>query len=299
MAALAIERVLREAGAPEGVFQALLIGSDAVPPIIRDPRVAAVTLTGSEHAGAAVAQVAGAALKPSVLELGGSDPFLVMPSADLDKAAETAVTARMINNGQSCIAAKRFIVHADVYERFRDAFAARIAALAVGDPMASATEVGPLATLQIRNDVAEQVEASLAQGARAIVAPGTIDGPGFFYRPGLLEAPPEGSPAHDDELFGPVASLFGVPDLDAAIALANASRYGLGSSIWSQDGAEIAAAVDGLAAGATFVNAMVASDPRLPFGGVKASGYGRELARDGIRAFVNRKTVSGSGPLGK
>jgi succinate-semialdehyde dehydrogenase/glutarate-semialdehyde dehydrogenase len=297
IAALAIERVVREAGAPEGVFQTLVIGSDAVPAIIRDARVAAVTLTGSEGAGSAVAGVAGEALKPTVLELGGSDPFLVMPSADLAKAAEAAIAARMINNGQSCIAAKRFIVHTDIYASFRDAFAARITALKVGDPMLAETQVGPLATAQIRAGLAEQVEQTLAQGALAVVTPGVVDGRGFFYRPGLLEEPPEGSPAFSDELFGPVASLFRARDLDHAIRIANASRYGLGSAIWSQDEREIAAAIDGLEAGATFVNAVVASDPRLPFGGVKASGYGRELARDGIRAFVNRKTVSGGGAL--
>jgi succinate-semialdehyde dehydrogenase/glutarate-semialdehyde dehydrogenase len=297
MAALAIERVVKEAGASDGVFQTLVIGSDAVPAIIRDSRVAAVTLTGSEGAGAAVARAAGEALKPSVLELGGSDPFLVMPSADFDKAVEAAVAARVINNGQSCIAAKRFIVHADVYARFRDAFAARIKALQVGDPMEAATQVGPLATAQIRDGVARQVEESIARGALAVVAPGVIEGRGFFYRPGLLEEPPEGTPAFADEVFGPVASLFRAQSLDHAIAIANATRYGLGSAIWSQDEAEIAQAVDGLEAGMTFVNAVVASDPRLPFGGVKTSGYGRELARDGIRAFVNRKAVSGGGAL--
>jgi succinate-semialdehyde dehydrogenase/glutarate-semialdehyde dehydrogenase len=291
-AAREIERVFRDAGAPEGVFQTLLIGSPEVEGVIRDPRVAAVTLTGSEKAGAAVARVAGDALKPSVLELGGSDPFIVMPSADVEKAAAAAVTARMINNGQSCIAAKRFFVHADVYDRFRDAFADRIAKLATGDPMKPKTDVGPLATRQIREGVDDQVKDSIAAGARALVEPKVIDGPGFFYRPGLLEEPPAGAPAADDEVFGPVAALFRVKSLENAIARANASRYGLGSALWTREKVDVRAAVAGLEAGATFVNAIVASDPRLPFGGVKASGYGRELGRDGVRAFVNRKAVS-------
>jgi succinate-semialdehyde dehydrogenase/glutarate-semialdehyde dehydrogenase len=251
-----------------------------------------VTLTGSEPAGAAVAGAAGEALKPSVLELGGSDPVIVMPSADFDAAVEACVGARIINNGQSCIAAKRFFAHSDIYERFRDAFVARFEALTVGDPMDRAHAVGPLATAQVREDLDGQVEASVAAGAKRLTGAHPIEGAGFYYRPGVLEAPPPDSPASVDELFGPVATLERIADLDDAIARANNVRFGLGSAIWTTEEAEIEAAVNGLEAGATFVNAIVASDPRLPFGGVKASGYGRELARDGARAFVNRKTVS-------
>jgi succinate-semialdehyde dehydrogenase/glutarate-semialdehyde dehydrogenase len=293
--AVAIERVILEAGAPEGLFQTLRIGSKDVAAVIGDPRVAAATITGSEAAGSAVAAEAGKRLKPSVLELGGADAFLVMPSADFDKAVEAAVTARMINNGQSCIAAKRFFVHERIYPAFRDAFVARIETLAVGDPMKAETAIGPLATRAIRESLAEQVEASVALGAKPLGRPGVLEGPGYYYRPGVLEAPPPGSPAADDEVFGPVASLFKAASLDEAIARANASRLGLGSAIWTTDAGEIGRAVDELEAGATFVNSIVASDPRLPFGGVKASGYGRELARDGLRAFVNRKTISISG----
>jgi succinate-semialdehyde dehydrogenase/glutarate-semialdehyde dehydrogenase len=295
--AIEIERVIRAAGAPEGLFQTLLIGSKDVAGLLADERIKAATLTGSEPAGASVASIAGSHIKPTVLELGGADAFLVMPSAELDKAVEAAVAARMINNGQSCIAAKRFFVHADVYPKFRDAFVARIETLRVGDPMLEATEIGPLATASIRAGVDEQVEASVAMGARRLGKPGIMDGPGFFYRPGVIEEPPAGSPGADDELFGPVASLFKVGSLDEAILRANASRLGLGSAIWTDDEDEIEEAVNRLEAGMTFVNSIVASDPRLPFGGVKSSGYGRELAGDGVRAFVNRKTVSMSGAV--
>ncbi len=289
--ALAIEALLREAGFDEGVFQTLLIGSGAVSGVIADPRVEAVTLTGSEGAGASVGAAAGRALKKSVLELGGSDPFIVMPSADVEKAAKTAVTARCINNGQSCIAAKRFIVHEAVYGEFEQRFVEGMRALKVGDPMADATDVGPLATPQVRDDVAAQVEASVAAGAKVLCGGARLPGPGNFYAPTALAEIPEGSPAYRDELFGPVASLFRVKGLDEAIRLANDSTFGLGSSVWTRDEAEQRRFIDELEAGQTFVNAMVASDPRLPFGGVKRSGYGRELAEVGIREFVNLKTV--------
>jgi succinate-semialdehyde dehydrogenase/glutarate-semialdehyde dehydrogenase len=290
--ALAIEEVFRTAGFPDGAFSTLLIGASRVERVLADERVRAATLTGSEGAGAAVASTAGQHIKKTVLELGGSDPFIVMPSADLDRAVATAVTARILNNGQSCIAAKRFIVHEAVYDRFRELFVAEFEGLSVGDPMEEGTDVGPLALGSVRDDLNEQVEASVAAGARRLVGARAIDGPGYFYEPGILEAPPPGSPACDEELFGPVASLFRVPDLDAAIELANRSRFGLGSAIFTNEPDEIERAVNGIEAGATFVNAMTASDPRLPFGGVKASGYGRELAIQGMQEFMNAKTVS-------
>ena len=290
--ALAIEEIFRLGGFENGVFQTLLVGSDAVAKIVADPRVRAATVTGSEGAGAAVAGMAGQHLKKVVLELGGSDPFIVMPSADVAAAAKAAVGARIINNGQSCIAAKRFIVHAAVHDEFRDAFVAGFEALEVGDPMQPGTDVGPLATPQIKADLTEQVDATLARGARRLCGARPMSGVGNFFRPGVLTAIPRDTPGWSDELFGPVATLFRVANLDEAIELANDTRFGLGSSLWTQDEAEIAKAVDLLAAGCTFVNSVVASDPRLPFGGVKASGHGRELARDGMLEFMNRKTVS-------
>jgi succinate-semialdehyde dehydrogenase/glutarate-semialdehyde dehydrogenase len=289
--ALAIEEVFREAGAPEGAFQTLLVGSRRVAGIIEDPRVAAVTLTGSEWAGSAVGATAGKVVKKSVLELGGSDPFVVMPSANLDAAVRTAVTARTINNGQSCIAAKRFVVHEEVYDRFERELAARFAALKVGDPMDPATDVGPLANASERDKLAEQVEAAVKAGARVLVGGKALPGKGCYYAPTVLAGIPKGSAAAREEIFGPVASLFRVKDLDEAIAVANDSPFGLGSSVWTNDAAERRRFVDDLEAGATFVNAMVASDPRLPFGGVKKSGYGRELAAIGMREFLNVKTV--------
>ncbi|MGB5518273.1 MAG: NAD-dependent succinate-semialdehyde dehydrogenase [Gammaproteobacteria bacterium] len=290
--ALAIADVFTDAGFPSGCFQTLLIGADQVERVVADPRVRAVTLTGSEGAGTAIAAAAGNHIKKTVLELGGSDPFIVMPSADLDKAVETAVTARTMNNGQSCIAAKRFIVHRDIYPRFRDAFVAAFEALELGDPMLASTDVGPLATAAVRNDLATQVSDTLKAGALRLCGVDPVDGKGFFYRPGILEDIPPESPAFREELFGPVALLFAVDNLDEAIELANSSRFGLGSAIFTNDENEISRAVRELDSGSTFVNAMVASDPRLPFGGVKASGYGRELSEDGIREFVNIKTVS-------
>jgi succinate-semialdehyde dehydrogenase/glutarate-semialdehyde dehydrogenase len=289
--ALAIEAVLREAGFAEGVFQTLLVGSSKVAALIEDPRIVAVTLTGSEGAGAQVGAAAGKALKKSVLELGGSDPFIVMPSANLDDAAAAAVKARCINNGQSCIAAKRFIVHEAVYHAFEARFVAGLERQKVGDPMQSDTDVGPLATEQVLDDLTRQVAASIKAGAHLLCGGKRIGTMGNFYAPTALADIPWSAPAYREELFGPVASLFKVKDLDAAIALANDSSFGLGSSAWTTDPAEQRRFIDELETGQTFINAFVASDPRVPFGGVKRSGYGRELATAGIREFVNMKTV--------
>jgi succinate-semialdehyde dehydrogenase/glutarate-semialdehyde dehydrogenase len=293
--ALALETLFLDAGAPEGAFQALLVGSDAVKGILEDPRVAAATLTGSTPAGSAVAETAGRMLKKTVLELGGSDPFVVMPSADLDAAVETGVRARTINNGQSCIAAKRFIVHERVADEFEKRFAAALDALVVGDPLDARTDVGPLATPGIVRDLERQVRASLDAGARLVTGGRRLDRVGNWFAPTLLADAPPGSPAHDDELFGPVASLWRVPDLDAAIRLANATQFGLGASAWTSDD-EAERFASELAAGSVFINGMVASDPRFPFGGVKASGYGRELSAIGLREFVNVKTVRRMSP---
>jgi len=289
--ALAIAEVFRRAGFPEGCFETLLVGSGAVARMIEDPRIAAVTLTGSEGAGVSVGRSAGAQIKKAVLELGGSDPFIVLPSADLAKAAATAVKARMINNGQSCIAAKRFLVHAAVYDDFAERFVAGVAALVVGDPMDPATEVGPLATAPIRDELADQVNRSVAAGARVLLGGRNLDGPGNFYAPTVLAEPAPGSPAYDDELFGPVATLFRVRDLDQAIAIANHKVFGLGASAWTADRGEQERLAVELEAGSVFLNGMVKSDPRLPFGGIKRSGFGRELSLHGIREFVNVKTV--------
>jgi succinate-semialdehyde dehydrogenase/glutarate-semialdehyde dehydrogenase len=289
--ALAIAEIFERAGFPEGAFQTLLVGSSRVEKIIADDRVAAVTLTGSEAAGAKVGAAAGKAIKKVVLELGGSDPFVVMPSADLAQAAKTAVTARCINNGQSCIAAKRFIVHERVYDEFERRMAEGLRALKVGDPLDPATEVGPLATEQGLKDVADQVERSVKAGARLVCGGRPPGGKGWFYPPTMLADIPEAAPAFREEVFGPVALLFRVKDVDEAIRLANDSPFGLGSSVWTNDAAERERFWNEIEAGQTFVNAMVASDPRLPFGGVKRSGHGRELARLGIREFVNAKTI--------
>jgi succinate-semialdehyde dehydrogenase/glutarate-semialdehyde dehydrogenase len=289
--ALAIEDLFRRAGFPDAVFQTLLIASDRVERVIEDDRIAAVTLTGSEGAGRAVGEAAGKRIKKSVLELGGSDPFIVMPSADLDAAASTAVNARVINNGQSCIAAKRFIVHRSVADEFERLFVAGLEKLCVGDPMDEATDVGPLATEKIRADLERQVEQTISAGGRLLTGGRRIDGPGWYYAPTALTDIPEDSPAFHDELFGPVASIFRVRDIDEAIALANATKFGLGSAAWTADPAERDRFTRDLQAGLVFINAMVASDPRMPFGGVKRSGYGRELAAVGIREFVNIKSV--------
>ena len=289
--ALAIQDVFRRAGFEEGVFQTLLVGAEAVAGMLDDERVAAATLTGSTPAGQSVAERAGRNLKKTVLELGGSDPFIVMPSADLQAAARTAAKARCINNGQSCIAAKRFIVHQDAADEFERRFVAAMQELRVGDPMADGTDVGPLATASIRDEVDEQVRVSVDAGARVLTGGRRMDGAGFFYPPTILADIPEDAPAYREEVFGPVASLFRVAGIDQAIALANDSQFGLGSSVWTRDEAERRRFVTEIEAGMTYVNAMVASDPRLPFGGVKQSGYGRELGVFGIHEFVNIKSV--------
>lgn len=289
--ALAIEDVFRRAGFPAGAFQALLVESGAVARILDDGRVKAATLTGSTPAGSAVAERAGKRLKKTVLELGGSDPFVVMPSADLDAAAKTAAKARCINNGQSCIAAKRFVVHEAVADEFTERFVRAMEAQKVGDPLRDDTDVGPLATAAIRDEVDAQVRRSVERGARLLTGGGTMDGPGFYYRPAVLADIPEDSPAYREEVFGPVALLFRVPDREAALRLANDTPFGLGSAVWTRDDGDRRFFVEGIEAGMVFVNAMVASDPRLPFGGVKQSGYGRELSALGIREFVNVKTV--------
>jgi len=289
--ALELESLARRAGAPEGVFQALLIGSDAVAGLLADPRIAAATLTGSEGAGRSVGRHAGEHLKKTVLELGGSDAFVVMPSADVDHAIATAVKARTINNGQSCIAAKRFIVHRAIAERFLDGFSAGMQALRVGDPLDRATQLGPLASARLAEELEAQVQESVARGAR-LVCGGRRAGSGsaFFQATVLTDIPPE-SPAYRDELFGPVGCVFVARDADDAIRIANDTRFGLGASAWTNDPAEQERFARELDAGSVFVNDMVVSDPRFPFGGVKASGHGRELSDVGLREFVNVKTV--------
>jgi succinate-semialdehyde dehydrogenase/glutarate-semialdehyde dehydrogenase len=289
--ALAIEDILRQAGFDQGEFQTLLISSEQVASLLDDERVRAVTLTGSEPAGASVASAAAKKIKKSVLELGGSDPFIVMPSADLELAVETAVKARMVNNGQSCIAAKRFILHASIADAFEKRFVAQIEALRVGDPMDEGTDIGPLATPQIVDDISTQVDESVAAGAVLLTGGKRIGEEGNFYAPTVLRDIPKDAPAYAEETFGPVASLFRVDSVDAAISLANETEFGLGSSVWTNDEAERERFVAGIEAGQVFVNAMVASDPRVPFGGVKHSGFGRELGVYGIREFVNVKTV--------
>ncbi len=289
--ALAIEQLFEEAGAPGGVFQTLLIGSDAVAGIVADDRVAAATLTGSEGAGSSIAAAAGKHIKKTVLELGGSDPFVVMPSADLDAAVKTAVTARTINNGQSCIAAKRFIVADSIADAFTERFVAGMRALVVGDPMDERTNIGPLATAQIRDDLHSQVERSVARGATVLAGGKARDGKGFFYEPTVLANVMAESPAFREETFGPLAVVVRARDVDHAIDLANDSRFGLGAAAWTREPTEIERFARELAAGSVFINGMVASDPRFPFGGVKKSGYGRELSALGMREFVNVKTV--------
>jgi succinate-semialdehyde dehydrogenase/glutarate-semialdehyde dehydrogenase len=286
-----IESIIRRAGFPADVFQTLLIGSAQVARVIDDPRVKAASLTGSEPAGAQVAAQAGRQLKKTVLELGGSDPFVVMPSADLERAVRTAVDARVINNGQSCIAAKRFIVDTAVAAEFERRFVDAMRALRVGDPLEESTQLGPLATPEILEGLDDQVRRTVAAGARLLTGGHRIDRPGNFYAPTVLADVPKDSPAYREELFGPVAVLFRTDGIDEAIRLANDTDFGLGASVWTSDAAEQRKLVDEIEAGMVFVNGMVASDPRLPFGGVKRSGYGRELSAYGIREFVNVKTV--------
>ncbi|HET6934191.1 MAG TPA: NAD-dependent succinate-semialdehyde dehydrogenase [Candidatus Angelobacter sp.] len=290
--ALAIEAIFRTAGFPEGAFQTLMIGSDKVARVIEDRRVVAVTLTGSVGAGSKVAAVAGKQIKKSVLELGGSDPFIVMPSADFEAAVSTAVQARVINNGQSCIAAKRFIVHEKIADEFERRFVERMAALKVGDPMDPLTDVGPLATADVLDDLEQQVKKTVQMGARLLLGGKRLNLPGNFYAPTVLADIPPKSPAAIEELFGPVASLYRVKNMEEAIRVANDSEFGLGSSAWTNDPGEREMFIEEIEAGMAFINGMVASDPRIPFGGVKQSGYGRELSYFGIREFVNIKTVS-------
>jgi succinate-semialdehyde dehydrogenase/glutarate-semialdehyde dehydrogenase len=289
--ALAIEEIFCRAGFDEGVFQTLLIEAEQVEKVIVDPRVKAVTLTGSEKAGSAVASTAAREIKKSVLELGGSDAFIVMPSADFENALTTAVKARTINSGQSCIAAKRFFIADKIYDDFLSQFVERMRALKIGDPLDEAIEMGPLATEQIMNGVHEQVQKSIAAGAKLLTGGNRIHGPGFFYEPTVLVDVPRESPAFREEVFGPVASIFRVRDAADAIDMANDSAYGLGASAWTNDRAEQELFASELESGMVFINAMVASDPRLPFGGVKRSGFGRELGAHGIREFTNAKTI--------
>ncbi|MDQ3207824.1 MAG: NAD-dependent succinate-semialdehyde dehydrogenase [Gemmatimonadota bacterium] len=289
--ALAIEEIFRRAGFPEGCFQTLLIETEHVRRVIEDPRVMAVTLTGSTGAGSAVASAAGKQIKKSVLELGGSDPFIVMPSADLDAASRTAVKARTINNGQSCIAAKRFIAVGAIADEFERRLVAGMQALVVGDPMDPATDVGPLANEAQVKSLSDQVERSVRAGARLLTGGRPLDRPGYYFAPGVLTDVSPVSPAYREEIFGPIALLFRARDIDEAIRIANDSPFGLGSSAWTTDEREMDRFIGELEAGMVFINGMVASDPRLPFGGVKQSGYGRELSVYGLREFVNIKTV--------
>ena len=289
--ALKIEEILRDAGFPEGVFQTLLIGAPKVDGLLNDARIAAATLTGSEGAGIEVGISAAKRIKKVVLELGGSDPFIVMPSANFDEAVTTAVKARIINNGQSCIAAKRFIVHEQIADRFEREFVKQMEGLKVGDPLAESTDLGPLATQSGVADLERDVEKSVAAGAKILTGGKRLPRAGNFFAPTVLTKIPKNSPAYSEELFGPVACIFRVKSLDEAIQIANDTRFGLGASAWTNDEAERDQLVNELEAGMVFINRMVASDPRLPFGGVKQSGHGRELGVHGIREFTNIKTV--------
>jgi len=289
--ALAIENVLCRAGFDDGVFQTLLVEAKQVEKLIVDPRVKAVTLTGSERAGSEVASTAARHIKKSVLELGGSDAFIVMPSADFEGALSTAVRARTINSGQSCIAAKRLFIADNIYDDFLQQFVERMRALKIGDPFDETTELGPLATEQILQSVHAQVQKSIAAGAKLLTGGNWIHGPGFFYEPTVLVDVPKESPAYREEVFGPVASVFRVRDADEAVEAANDTTFGLAASAWTNDPAEQELFASELETGMVFINAMVASDPRLPFGGVKRSGFGRELGAMGIREFTNTKTI--------
>ncbi|MEU8519901.1 NADP-dependent succinic semialdehyde dehydrogenase [Streptomyces sp. NPDC048577] len=291
--ALYLGDLFRRAGFPEGCFQTLLIGSGAVEGVLRDRRVAAATLTGSEPAGRSVASIAGDEVKKTVLELGGSDPYIVMPSADLTRAVKTAVTARVQNNGQSCIAAKRFIVHQDVFDHFAERFTAAMSALTVGDPLEESTDIGPIATEQGRADLEELVDDAVAKGATVLCGGGRpADRPrGWFYEPTVLTGITPEMRIHLEETFGPVATLYPVMDIEEAVTVANNTPFGLSSNVWTRDDGDIAFFVRDLEAGGVFVNGMTASHPALPFGGVKRSGYGRELSGHGIREFCNVTTV--------
>jgi len=297
--ALFMQELFEQAGFPDDVFQTLLIGSGKVDAVIRDDRVAAATLTGSEGAGVAVGRTAGESLKKVVLELGGSDAFVVMPSADLAQAAKVATTSRCQNNGQSCISAKRFIVHTDVYDEFLDLFAKEMSALVVGDPMEEGTDLGPLSTEQGRADVEELVKDAVDKGAKVVVGGERLDGDGWWYPPTLLTGITTDMQMYTEEVFGPVAQLYRADDIEDAVRIANDTRFGLGSNAWTNDPQEQEDFIRDLQAGQTFINGMVASFPALPFGGIKASGHGRELAAHGIREFTNIKTVwIGKGPEG-
>ncbi|MFE0721699.1 NADP-dependent succinic semialdehyde dehydrogenase [Streptomyces rochei] len=289
--ALYLEDLFHRASFPEGCFQTLLIGSAAVDDVLRDERVRAATLTGSEPAGRAVASTAGEMIKKTVLELGGSDPFVVMPSADVDRAAEVAVTARTQNAGQSCIAAKRFIVHADVYDAFAARFTEGMKALRVGDPMDEETEVGPLSSEQGVEDLVELVDDAVRGGAEVLCGGERPDGPGWYYPPTVLAGVTREMRIHREEAFGPVATLYRAADLDEAVLIANDTDFGLSSNVWTRDDADVERFVRDLEAGGVYVNGMTASHPAFPFGGVKRSGYGRELSGHGIREFCNITTV--------
>ena len=289
--ALAIEEIFCRSGFEDGVFQTLLIEPEHVEKVIVDPRVKAVTLTGSEKAGSTVASTAAREIKKSVLELGGSDAFIVMPSADFERALSTAVKARTINTGQSCIAAKRFMIADQIYDEFLSQFVDRMRALKVGDPMDEPTELGPLATEHILQGVHDQVQKSIAAGAELLTGGNRIHGPGFFYEPTVLVQVPKDSPAYREEVFGPVASIFRVRDAADAIGVANDTAFGLAASAWTNNPEEQKLFTSDLETGMVFINAMVASDPRLPFGGVKRSGFGRELGAAGTREFTNTKTI--------
>jgi succinate-semialdehyde dehydrogenase/glutarate-semialdehyde dehydrogenase len=288
--ALLLEDLFRRAGLPDGAFTNLFVESKDIAAVIEDPRVAAVTLTGSEKAGMSVAATAGHALKKSVLELGGSDAFIVLPSADLDATVRTAVTARVQNNGQSCIAAKRFIVVESVADAFLRLFSEAMDALLVGDPFDPATQVGPIVSEAQRDELLGQIEEARSQGA-TVQGGGALDGPGWFLKPAVLSGVTSAMPVAQEELFGPVAIVERVPDLDAAIEVANSTSFGLGSSVWTTDEDEQRKCIEELEAGAVFVNAMVVSTPELPFGGIKRSGFGRELSELGLKEFANAKTV--------
>jgi succinate-semialdehyde dehydrogenase/glutarate-semialdehyde dehydrogenase len=290
--ALYLEDIFKRAGFHDGVFQTLIIPSSKVERVLRNENVRAATLTGSEIAGSSVAAICGQEIKPTVLELGGSDAFIVMPSADLEKAAAVGTTARTQNNGQSCIAAKRFIVHAEVYEVFKEKLVRNFAALKIGDPMKPETDIGPLVNQSSLNEVEDQVKNALDCGAELLCGGKAIKGQGYFFQPGIIEKIPKSARIYSEEIFAPVAGLYEVNSIEEAIELANDSPFGLGSSIWTSELGEQKQAIDDIEAGATFVNAMTSSDPRLPFGGIKRSGYGRELAAEGLRAFCNIKTVS-------
>ena len=290
--ALAIEEIINQAGFPQGAFQTLLVGADRVKAIIKDDRVKAATLTGSEPAGASLASAAGAEIKKVVLELGGSDPFIVLESANIEEAVKVGVKARMLNNGQSCIAAKRFIVAEEIADRFERQLLAAFSELKVGDPTAEDTDIGPLATKSILEELNEQVQNAISQGAKVLIGGNPLkDEIGNFYPPTILTNIPADSSVAQQEFFGPVAMLFRVKDVDSAIALANNIPFGLGASAWTNNSDEQKKLISDIEAGALFINGLVKSDPRLPFGGIKRSGYGRELSIQGIHEFVNVKTV--------